>query len=479
METLHITRPAGVDKYILLRADHAYLIYDRNTVRCTRKNEKVDISANQLNHGQHIICTACNKRCNAITKKISYGRKGLKEFGRVLWFTAGSDAVYAQLDEYTIDYTNESPEVTYNPVQKYMLAEKCERYEKKYLNRDDYIARIATWVEAKRISLPHPQTLISYDKTILYTWNLDELQVGALKYADTQGLAKLVRWDSYEYLQILYQWTKSKSIELLYKAGFTNIVWNRAKGEGSQSINWRGKTLNKILKAPPAEVKRLRKFNPTIGELERWKEAKAILPELDPKYLPLVCGYGTATALREISEVTNPYKALEYIQSRGITARDYRDHVDLVVKTDQRQNNKTMYPDDFFAEHDRLTALLQEIGDKEKTEAMAKVAEKIEKLSYSSGAYIIIPAKCPADLVKESRCLSHCVKTYTDRIAGGRTYIFFIRAKDYPEVPFYTLELSPKLEVIQCRGDHNCSPTEEVKKFVTEWETFIKKKGAA
>ena len=42
--------------------------------------------------------------------------------------------------------------------------------------------------------------------------------------------------------------------------------------------------------------------------------------------------------------------------------------------------------------------------------------------------------------------------------------IFFIRRKEEPEKPYYTLEWHGK--VVQCRGSHNCDMTPEVKAFV-------------
>lgn len=46
----------------------------------------------------------------------------------------------------------------------------------------------------------------------------------------------------------------------------------------------------------------------------------------------------------------------------------------------------------------------------------------------------------------------------------GETMIFFIRKKEEPDKPYYTLEWRGK--VIQCRGSHNCNMTSEVKAFV-------------
>lgn len=100
---------------------------------------------------------------------------------------------------------------------------------------------------------------------------------------------------------------------------------------------------------------------------------------------------------------------------------------------------------------------------------------------YSSDRLQITTAKNSKELAEESSILGHCVRTYTEKVAEGRTYIFFVREKTKPDQPYYTLELTTELKVAQCRGEHNCAMTPEVREFVQEWEKFIakKKKGAA
>ena len=68
--------------------------------------------------------------------------------------------------------------------------------------------------------------------------------------------------------------------------------------------------------------------------------------------------------------------------------------------------------------------------------------------------------------------LNHCVRAYIDKVARGITSILFIRRMEEPEKPYFTLELSPKGEVVQCRGDHNCSCPEEVEEFINKWKDW-------
>lgn len=133
----------------------------------------------------------------------------------------------------------------------------------------------------------------------------------------------------------------------------------------------------------------------------------------------------------------------------------------------------------------------EESSEKVKIEADKKLTEKFmasqNKLytggQYQDGSLLIRLAASPEELHKESQALCHCVRTYTDRVARGACAILFIRQVKDPDVPFYTLELSSKGDIVQCRGNHNCAMTGEVKAFVEKWHKEVvlkkKKKGAA
>ena len=84
---------------------------------------------------------------------------------------------------------------------------------------------------------------------------------------------------------------------------------------------------------------------------------------------------------------------------------------------------------------------------------------------------------CPDEeqLINEGEKLDHCVATYADSHAEGKTAIFFIRHIEAPDTPFYTLELDEKTyRVRQNRGSHNCARTPEVKAFEEKWLAYLK-----
>ncbi len=92
------------------------------------------------------------------------------------------------------------------------------------------------------------------------------------------------------------------------------------------------------------------------------------------------------------------------------------------------------------------------------------------RYAWTDGAILIRPAADQADLNKESAGLNHCVKTYGEDHAIGKSAIFFIRRVSAPDVPWFTLELDEAtLTVRQNRGKNNCARTEEIKEFEKKW----------
>lgn len=129
---------------------------------------------------------------------------------------------------------------------------------------------------------------------------------------------------------------------------------------------------------------------------------------------------------------------------------------------------KVICPADLKAAHDKAQKEFEKMESDIKQKEFEKVVEKLEKYDYEGERYIIRPARSQKELIQESKKLHHCVRTYADMMARGDTAIFFLRDKEKPDTPLYTLEFKDK-KVIQFRGDHNCSPDESAKEFISMW----------
>lgn len=106
---------------------------------------------------------------------------------------------------------------------------------------------------------------------------------------------------------------------------------------------------------------------------------------------------------------------------------------------------------------------------------------KGQKGDFSDGEYQVIAPKSIDDILYEGDTLHHCVNktdTYFDRIVSKESYILFLREKENPKVPFYTLEVEPDGTIRQKRAEFNRQnkDIDKVTSFLTLWQKEIQKR---
>lgn len=109
-------------------------------------------------------------------------------------------------------------------------------------------------------------------------------------------------------------------------------------------------------------------------------------------------------------------------------------------------------------EEERLRQLA--LQDKSRNEKIAKISSALRKLpelaellNGSNGFLVYVPETAD-ELRREGMALHNCLGTYPDRVADGKTIIFFIRRLKDKDAPFVAMEYCNG-EVIQCMYNHN------------------------
>ena len=106
-------------------------------------------------------------------------------------------------------------------------------------------------------------------------------------------------------------------------------------------------------------------------------------------------------------------------------------------------------------------------------EKFKKNLEKVKDLKYEAKDvdFIIKVPEKPEDIVIEGSELHHCVASYVPKIANGMTNIVFVRRKEKPDEPFFTVEVDNNKIIQQVHGLSNCniSSVEGLLDFVEEW----------
>lgn len=191
-------------------------------------------------------------------------------------------------------------------------------------------------------------------------------------------------------------------------------------------------------------------------------------------------------------------KYIDYIEKQNISHRLYLDYLTACdyLGIDMSEN-KNRIPHDFMYWHDvrveeyrtvkafrdeEARKIKAEKDAKEKAELyekFSKVAEKYANLSKEDGAFVVILAQSPAELVNEGAILKHCVGHlgYDKKFAREESLIFFVRQKENPEEPFVTVEYSLKSKkVLQCYAKGNTTPDAEVTTYINSiWNPYANK----
>ncbi|MCC2864895.1 PcfJ domain-containing protein [Anaerovorax odorimutans] len=482
--------PAGVEKWVRREVvSNTYIIYSKkeNKAVCTRCGRKFKMKHfPDAAHNAACICPNC--KAEAKFKAAGMGRKKLAEQFRILILTHRGKTVYGTLFEIDMDFTAFEVPTLYTWLSAlYVLTEKEQRYFKHH--PQDYYGG-EYWTEPKTFKLPHPPTGYNwgswskYERTEIYKENLEAVFTkSCLKYLWQPEFFKEEHFNAYDYISYMQQGLKYRSIELLLKAGFRQLVLNRIAGMTTRSINWQGKDLKKILRLPKRWHKKVREqdmgfreltFFQKLTEQEKavpWQVIEAAMRDgyLQDEIISYVPFIQAVEYMKEVQDTETGYMSLS----------DYRDYLAACEKNGEDMRRKEiLFPDNFEWAHDRAIQKYEQQRDEHLNELIRKQGEKITgmKEPYHAGGLLIRPAASQTELNRESQKLNHCVKTYGSQMADGRCAILFIRQKADVDRPYYTLEISPNREFRQCRGDHNCGMTEEVKAFVHKWLQSIQKK---
>jgi len=223
------------------------------------------------------------------------------------------------------------------------------------------------------------------------------------------------------------------------------------------------------------EIRKLREIDPTAPEMivyrECYKRGIDFCADVVQKEFKRI-GCQLPERLKEIETLTPVRKWLKYIEAQQakdngkryvIWTNDWLDYIRTASKLGMDTTRKSvLFPEDLKEAHDRVTADYKVNKDKNR---LAEITRKARQEEYRTDDFMIVSATTQDMLNEESKALNHCVRTYGDKIAEGRCWIFFIRQISSPDTPYYTLETNTRGDFIQCRGKRNCNMTSEVEEF--------------
>ena len=190
--------------------------------------------------------------------------------------------------------------------------------------------------------------------------------------------------------------------------------------------------------------------------------------------------WGYSRAKEFLEKGWNPVQAIRYLEKQKAKYPNTAVHMELyhlrdywemcIELKDDLKDHNVRWPQNLYSAHDQAAERVNERADDTLREQFTRRAEYLIPFAWEDGEIMIRPARSQAELRKEGKQLSHCVATYAQKHASGKTAIFFIRRVETPGVPWFTLEWDEGNNTVrQNRGKRDCAPPDEVKIFVAKW----------
>lgn len=266
---------------------------------------------------------------------------------------------------------------------------------------------------------------------------------------------------------------KHPCVEYLTKLGLNGWLQVYLSGALPRgAINWRGKSIEQVLKLTRQELGQLKAANVrplpmvTIALQEARRMGARVTVDQALTLAKAMGNSGLAglrERLREIAgrfQQTRRTKALKYLCKQidvGVRASDVMDYWDDCAALNEDMNSDAIaFPKDLNEMHTRMTMRRKVLKDKETDEKIAQRLPKLEKqLAFTFGGLILRPARSAEEVIREGAALRHCVGGYVQRYADGKTVICVLRRAVQPDEPWRTVEIDEQGRLVQDRGYRN------------------------
>lgn len=305
-------------------------------------------------------------------------------------------------------------------------------------------------------------------------------------------------------------WQKHPQLENLLVQGAGKVIISAINDERNrygyvgntlklEQINWKERRPAQMLGLNKDEFRACCKGKWNAGELKLYKKVRDV-EKLDPiedmkilrsiKYAEELVGQekrrGGASVMRCARYLARQNGLGDKNSSPSMSVAHLLDYWKMADECGYNLNESGVrFPKDLRREHDRV--MKEHNALREKLAAEKKAAEiksrengfkaaykRLQAYAWEKNGIMIRPCENENELIREGKTLLHCVSAYAQKIADGKTAIFFIRKTDKPDTPWYTLELNEKdLMVRQNRGKQNCGKTKAVDEFEKKWLEWL------
>lgn len=271
---------------------------------------------------------------------------------------------------------------------------------------------------------------------------------------------------SMPFIKYISKYRKYKSMEYLSKA---NIIWLMSDERFLKRLE-NDKDFARYVARNKEELSN--SHFTYVDLLQSYKNNLSAKYALHVSELRKQSGYKDVKHLFDLKEVITKYKISEFTL--------YIDYLKMSIEYDI-EYDVNVKSRDLERKHE-LASAISEIKRKYKSEQEKKEKETqfLKSLKawwnivkWEKGEYFVKLPESIEELEIEGAKLHHCVGNYTSRVISGESIIAFMRKKEEPEEPFYTVEINPETkQIIQVRTKYNQAITEEIRSVLSKWKEF-------
>ena len=460
----------------------------QNTVRyyCTSCHQFVNADI-KVKHNENFICINCLE--TVMAKAIGFNRQNVQCKGSFVIYYSVNGTLYAKAVrveqyfapcyEFELFQRNLEPKYRYHQYYYYVFERKSARRYNQISHIENINGKwewIYEWAEMKTIrNLPMYSGMgyVGFDNAIPV--NIKAIQESDLKYSEVLSYSDS---NAYDQLTYLLYYVKRNNLEYIQKSGSTKLTKAILEnGYMKRAINWKSNNLLKMLNLNRTEFKLLQ------GKIELYETYiwwRKEYPKGSPEQLIAAAekfgmSLGTVTNLIKKTGY-NIFRITRYLTEQNIGSILYRDYIQQCIKLKYNLHDTAIcFPHNFHEMHTRLSDIIRYKADEETNHELTSRLVERQQFEFSYKSLILIQPKDVAEIIGEGKALCHCVGGYAERHAKGQTNIFFIRQRDKPDTPYYTIEVSNKFNIIQCHGyknDKDGKP-DEIKEFEQVYTKYL------
>lgn len=493
--------PRDLKGFIHREAAPQYIFYDYHRSKkptegyCTACRHTVEVTG--AGHNKPGVCPRCKK---PVTFK-SRGRRGYI-------FDRGTVQVLQRLPEnelvlrifkFYYHYRHEDvPKIyVYENARAFISLDEDKKTDTDCYYHSYNSGDLTPWKSGIRPVCPYWQNNFEADSCgYLYTRNLDEvLSETPWKYSQL-GAFYLHDREPMQVIPYLREYLRHPALEYLVKLRLYRLAQAAVYGEeggyvlGESSLNMGGRNISEVLGVG-------KQYLPLMQEIDITRAALGLMKKLLGKSVPadskllLWCQENAITDADDLERCLkhiSAHRLIRYLQEQSqgeyflersyyrstlkkLAFGIYKDYIRFCEDLGyDLTDDFILCPRHLNEAHDRAS----EMFSKRKTEIYnqkiaAEYAGLLKQYRMTRNGLMIVPPKTAAEIVEEGHALHHCVGGYVSRVANKECMILFLRKKEEPDKPFYTIEIKNGA-VQQIHGYDNCDPPPMVEKYLKVWK---------